>query len=535
MVFGLYNYLIEFIYKSIFSYIIMKKYTSIDYFENEKYRIKKKQNLKIRYRFYLREENDILYVTRYDKKIGWDNEFNLKVFNKVSNKVYDLNVGKSNSFEKKINLDKIVSVNHYENKFYKLYTISEFNDLFKINYDEIGKNLSLKRIDSNEGWDQNLLIEYYEINTQKIKHFYFGPSKNPEKSMIVDFSKLDYADINNFWENENFKIKIKPNIEYDKFKIKFFEESNTVYVKRTDVNEGWGLNLVLKFKNKKYNEKFLIYVGKNENNEIFKKISTYLPKIYVGISTIPSRANSNIFLKNLKDFIKNQVIKIDKIFITIPKKYNRFNEIVKEETIKNLTEIENLEILNIDKDYGPSSKYLGPLINKYEVLKNNLLVIIDDDRLYNKNLIRNLLMGYNSFPDCQFYTGLWSYFFNKEYKNMNNEFIEMYIKKEQNNVDIKYGSGVGGFFGFGMFINEFESFIKYNLKVMSLIKDSIYHDEGIILGYLKYLRKNILFIKHVGCLDFKGESPDALCESKLCDRKRIEKEILYITNLQKLL
>ena len=56
-----------------------------------------------------------------------------------------MNVGKSNSFEKKINLDKIVSVNHYENKFYKLYTISEFNDLFKINYDEIGKNLSLKR------------------------------------------------------------------------------------------------------------------------------------------------------------------------------------------------------------------------------------------------------------------------------------------------------------------------------------------------------------------------------------------------------
>ena len=144
-------------------------------------------------------------------------------------------------------------------------------------------------------------------------------------------------------------------------------------------------------------------------------------------------------------------------------------------------------------------------------------------------------MAHNSFPDCQFYTGLWSYFFNKEYKNLNDEFVEMNLKKENNNVDIKYGSGVGGFFGFGIFINKLDKFIEYNLKMLDLIKDSLYHDEGIILGYLKYLKEKILFIKHIGCLDFKGESPDALCESKLCDRKKLEKEIVYITNIQKLL
>ena len=513
----------------------MKKYISIDYFENEKYRIKKKPNLKIRNRFYLKEENDILFVTRYDKKLGWNNEFNLKVFDKVNNKIYDINVEKSQNYQKEINLEKIKSKDHYENNFFKLYTISEFNDLFKINYDEINKNLKIKRTDSNEGWDQNLCLEYYEKNTQKIKHFYVGKSKSSEKDIVVDFSKIDYAYINNYWENENFKIKVKPNIEYDKFKIVYFEESSTVYVKRTDVDEGWGLNLILKFNNKKYNEKFLIYIGNTDKNEIFKKISTYLPKIYVGISTIPSRANSRIFINNLKDFIKNQVIKIDKIFITVPKKYNRFKDNLNQETINNLNEISNVEIINIEKDYGPGSKYLGPLINKYEVLKDNLLIIIDDDRLYNKNLIRNLLMAHNSFPDCQFYTGLWSYFFNKEYKNLNDEFVEMNLKKENNNVDIKYGSGVGGFFGFGIFINKLDKFIEYNLKMLDLIKDSLYHDEGIILGYLKYLKEKILFIKHIGCLDFKGESPDALCESKLCDRKKLEKEIVYITNIQKLL
>ena len=238
----------------------MKKYTSIDYFENEKYRIKKKPNLKIRSRFFIKEDNDELFIRRYDKKTGWNNEFNLKVFNKVTNKVYDLKVEKSEKNILKINLAKNISDNHYENNFYKLYVVSEFNDLFKINYDELTKELKVTRIDSNEGWDQNLLIEYYEKNTDKIKHFYIGPSKKVTKSVIVDFHNIDYADINNFWENDNFKIKIKPNIEYDKFQIKFFEESSTIYIKRVDVNEGWGLNLILKFHNKKFNEKFLIYI-----------------------------------------------------------------------------------------------------------------------------------------------------------------------------------------------------------------------------------------------------------------------------------
>ena len=513
----------------------MKKYSSIDYFENEKYRIKKKPSLKVRSRFYIKEEEDILYIKRYDVKKGWNEEFNLKIFNKVNNKNYDLNIARSNEYIKQINLDKIKSKDHYENNYYKLYTISDYNDLFKIEYNEINKNLKIKRLDSNEGWDQNLLIEYYEKNTQKIKHYYFGPSKTVEKSVNIDFNEINYAEIYNYWENEKYKIKVKPNIEYDKFQIKYFEESETVYVKRIDVNEGWGLNLILKFQNKKFNEKFLVYIGNTQKNEIFKKIIPNIPKIYVGVSTIPSRANSKIFLNNLKDFIKNQVINIDKVFVTIPKKYNRFNNNIDEYTRKELEDIENVEIIDIEKDYGPSSKYLGPLMIKYDIIKDNLLVIIDDDRLYNKNVIRNLLMGYNSYPECQFYSGLWSYFFNKDYKNLGSEFVEMNIKIENRNLDIKYGSGVGGFFGFAVHIRDLNNFIDYNLKIMSLIKDSIYHDEGIILGYLKCLRKQILFIKHIGCLEFKGESPDALCESKLCDRKKLEKEIVYITNIQNLL
>ena len=56
-------------------------------------------------------------------------------------------------------------------------------------------------------------------------------------------------------------------------------------------------------------------------------------------------------------------------------------------------------LINIKEDLGPASKYLGPLMNYYQLLKDNILVVIDDDRKYGKNLIRNFNIGYNSFPN----------------------------------------------------------------------------------------------------------------------------------------
>ena len=64
---------------------------------------------------------------------------------------------------------------------------------------------------------------------------------------------------------------------------------------------------------------------------------------------------------------------------------------------------------------------------------------------------------------------------------------------------------------------------------------SFYHDEGIILGYLKKKQETIIYLKHVGCEQYKEEPVDALCKSGLCNRSLIEKEILYITNYQSLL
>ena len=65
---------------------------------------------------------------------------------------------------------------------------------------------------------------------------------------------------------------------------------------------------------------------------------------------------------------------------------------------------------------------------EYEnILRNNLLIIIYDDRKYNKNLIKNFVIGYNSYPDIKFSSGLWNEYFNKDYKNLDDNFLEFKI------------------------------------------------------------------------------------------------------------
>ena len=70
---------------------------------------------------------------------------------------------------------------------------------------------------------------------------------------------------------------------------------------------------------------------------------------------------------------------------------------------------------------------------------------------------------------------------------------------------------------------------------MNKVPKSFFHDEGIILGYLKYNKENILYLKHMGCNIIEEELVDALCNSNLVNRQQVEREILKITNLEKLL
>ena len=113
--------------------------------------------------------------------------------------------------------------------------------------------------------------------------------------------------------------------------------------------------------------------------------------IYVSISTIPQR------IKNLNESVKsllNQTKKPDKIFINIPFKYQRFTEIIKDDQIpkfdSNLIEITRCE------DCGPATKLLGSL-SKFE--KNSLVILADDDHIYENYMIEKFFYFYSKSPN----------------------------------------------------------------------------------------------------------------------------------------
>ena len=78
--------------------------------------------------------------------------------------------------------------------------------------------------------------------------------------------------------------------------------------------------------------------------------------IYISISTIPQR------IKNLNESVKsllNQTKPPDKIFINIPYKYKRFNDIVYDAQIPKVS-VNRIEITRCE-DCGPGTNLLGSL------------------------------------------------------------------------------------------------------------------------------------------------------------------------------
>jgi hypothetical protein len=524
------------------------RYNDINYYESEFYKIQIYQN-KYKDIFYFDIDviNRLIIVERIDidkNKPGWGQNLQIIVRNKIfhNNEIITIGPSDKNILNINFNVDDINNIdesliNHYENEFFKIFYVSKnYNDIFKINYDTITKVLDIKRLDDkNSGWGDSLILKYKDKITNKEKLINIGLSKKSEISIIIDVELLDYRSIDNYFESNNYIITLFEFKFLDKFTIIFYEENNTIYIKRIDTNEGWGAKLMLNFVNKNNNENQIIYIGDSKKNEIYSKIDLKIKKCYISLTTIPSRIVLPVFYSNIMSLLNNQTYSIEKIFITIAKKYKRFTETIDYNIIEKLKLHEKINIIILEEDLGPASKYLAPLINYYDELKDNILVIVDDDRIYNKNLVRNFVIGFNSHPNITFSSGYWKEYFDSNYQLISDDYLDIHLFKEMNINKFYFGNGLGGFYGFALKVNNLENFIQYNLKILEKLPLSFYHDEGIILGYLKYKEETIMYLNHKGCQYIKNELVDALCDSNLVDRGKIEKEILQITNLEKLL
>ena len=183
--------------------------------------------------------------------------------------------------------------------------------------------------------------------------------------------------------------------------------------------------------------------------------------IYISISTIPQR------IKNLNESVKsllNQTKKPDKIFINIPFKYERFTDVVEDDQIpkfdNNLIEITRCE------DCGPATKLLGSL-NKLK--KNSLVILVDDDHIYENFMIEKFFHFYSKAP---------------------NNAYSFYVHPLG-----KFGIGQGAD-GFAINTNHLTGIKKFYDKVVKNYKELFLYDDLWISYFLYFFKKNkILSLK----------------------------------------
>ena len=177
--------------------------------------------------------------------------------------------------------------------------------------------------------------------------------------------------------------------------------------------------------------------------------------IYVSLSTIPQR------LKNLNKSVESllkQTRKPDKIFINIPFKYKRFSETIDDSQIPEFN-TSDVEIARCE-DCGPGTKLLGSL-NKFK--KNSLVILVDDDHIYEDYMIEKFFYFYSKAPDNAY---------------------SFYVHPLGN-----FGIGQGAD-GFAINTNHLKGIKSFYDKIIKDYKELFLHDDLWISYFLYFFKKN---------------------------------------------
>jgi hypothetical protein len=177
--------------------------------------------------------------------------------------------------------------------------------------------------------------------------------------------------------------------------------------------------------------------------------------IYVSLTTIPQRVKN--LNKSVESLLK-QSKKPDKIFVNIPLKYKRFKETIDDNKIPKFDN-SAVEITRCE-DYGPGTKLLGSL-NKFE--KNSLLILADDDHVYEDYMIEKFF-----------------YFYSKASNNAYSFYVHPLGK---------FGIGQGAD-GFGINTNFLDGIKNFYNKVVKDYKELFLYDDLWISYFLYFFKKN---------------------------------------------
>ena len=177
--------------------------------------------------------------------------------------------------------------------------------------------------------------------------------------------------------------------------------------------------------------------------------------IYVSLSTIPQRVkNINLSV----DSLLKQTKKPDKIFINIPNKYKRFDEMVNDNQIPKFSD-SRVEVTRCE-DCGPGTKLLGSLD---KLNKDSLLILADDDHIYEDYMIEKFYYFYSRAP---------------------NNAYSFYVHPLGN-------LGVGqGADGFAINTNHLDGIKIFYDKIVKNYKELFLYDDLWISYFLYFFRKN---------------------------------------------
>ncbi len=182
--------------------------------------------------------------------------------------------------------------------------------------------------------------------------------------------------------------------------------------------------------------------------------------IYLSLTTIPER------LKNVNktiDSLIKQSLSPDKIFLNIPKKYNRFKININDNEIPNFSE--KVQITRSD-DYGPGTKLLGSLD---KIPENSLLILVDDDHIYDNYMVET---------------------FNKFYEKYPNNAHSFYVHPLG-----KFGIAQGAD-GFAINTNSLKNIKSFYEKVVKDNYELFIHDDLWISFFLYFIKKNKIYSLH---------------------------------------
>ena len=177
--------------------------------------------------------------------------------------------------------------------------------------------------------------------------------------------------------------------------------------------------------------------------------------IYISLSTIPQRVK---YINLSVDSLLKQTKKPDKIFINIPNKYKRFDEMVNDNQIPKFSD-SRVEVTRCE-DCGPGTKLLGSLD---KLNKNSLLILADDDHIYEDYMIEKFYYFYSKMP---------------------NNAYSFYVHPLGN-----FGVGQGAD-GFAINTNHLDGIKIFYDKIVKNYKELFLYDDLWISYFLYFFRKN---------------------------------------------